>query len=147
MCFRRRRGDGNHFAFDLRYELIATAHHRRDKALVLRPLPQCFAQSGNMHLEVAFLHHSLRPRASHELFLGDELAPTLDERRQQVQGASANRHARTAIEQCLLRRDEAKRSEPVRYPCRIVWVCHTTSTATVWQCLHDRALGLTSKVS
>lgn len=114
MCFRRRHGDGNHFPFDLRYKLIATAHHRRDKALVLRSLPQCFAQSRNMHLEVAFLHHSLRPRASHELFLGDEFAPALDERRQQVQGASANRYARTAIEQCLLRRDEPKKSKPVR---------------------------------
>ncbi len=50
---------------------------------------QCFAQGGDLNLEILLRHNNARPHASEKLFLCDERAVGLQQDQKEVEGASA----------------------------------------------------------
>ena len=64
-----------------------------------------------MHAQGPFLDDDIGPQARAEGLFGDHLTSLLDECHKQVPRSAAEPHRRFALEQELLRREQAKRTE------------------------------------
>src|SRR5437879_3696352 len=64
-----------------------------------------------MNREVGWLNENIRPNASHQILLGDQLSVAFKQSNQDFQSATSERHGLVAFQQKELRSKQAKRSE------------------------------------
>ena len=77
-------------------EPVAAPEFRTDEIAVRA---ECFAQGGNLNLEVVFRHNNVRPHPSEELLFCDERAAGLQQDQKEVEGPSAELDWNTVGEQ------------------------------------------------
>src|SRR5882672_3276584 len=94
-----------------RDEIIAPSYHGDDVTIAALPVAEGAAQGADLNLQVRLFDERLWPRASHQLFLADHFAATLDQSDENVEGAIAEPHRIVALQQQPLRRKEPERAK------------------------------------
>jgi hypothetical protein len=89
-------------------EPIAAAEFRADEIAVRA---QCFAQCGDVNLQVLFRYYDARPQPVEKLIFCDERAVGLQQNQKEVEGASAKLDRHTVGEQPTLAQQHAETAE------------------------------------
>jgi len=96
-----------------RNEPVPAAGHVCQITLARAVFTQRASQRRHGDFQVAFLDNPAWPRYRQQLFLGDEIARSFDERREDRKGAIADAYDFFAIQQQLLRGQELKGAEQI----------------------------------
>ena len=94
-----------------RHKTIAAPHHVDDVAGTRLAVAEHLAQRRDMHPQIGVVDERRRPRAGEQVLLGHSLPGALDQREQDLHGATAEPRRLVALEEDPVRRDQPERTE------------------------------------
>src|SRR6185437_391624 len=96
---------------DRRHEAVTPARHGDDASRPVTAVAQCPPQARQLHAQIRLVDESVWPDLRDQIVLADDFACSPDEREQDIHCPAADDHRHIAVQQKVLRRKEAERSE------------------------------------
>src|SRR5260370_31769501 len=92
-------------------EIVPPPRDGDDVATAALSVAEGAAQRADLHLQICFFDDGFRPGSGHQLFLADNLAGTLDQSGQDIEGPAAEPYRCVALNKQPLRCEQPERAQ------------------------------------